>query len=106
MHVLRLTGLRMVRFWSGSGTHHGSLAYVVYACLTTFGAAWGLAIAWARGNQSTLLAGFCAALLVFPLPYYITHAEFRYRLVLDPVLCVLTALAIDRMLAANIRKPS
>ena len=98
---LRLTGLRMVRFWSGSGTHQGSLAYVFYACLTTFGAAWGLAIGWARGKQRTLLAGLCTAMLVFPLPYYLTHAEFRYRLVLDPVLCVLAALAIDRMMRAT-----
>ena len=101
---LRLTGLRIVRFWSGSGTRHGSLAYVLYACLTTLGAAWGLAIAWARGSQKRLLAGLSVALLVFPLPYYVTHAEFRYRLVLDPVLCVLAAVAIDRALNGKIRQ--
>jgi hypothetical protein len=25
------------------------------------------------------------------LPYYITHAEFRYRLVIDPLLTILAA---------------
>ena len=100
----RLTLLRIVRFWSGSGTYLGSLAYVAYACVTTLGAAWGLAVGWARGKERTLLTGLCAALLLFPLPYYLTHAEFRYRLVLDPVLCVLAALAIDRWMDASIRK--
>jgi hypothetical protein len=28
------------------------------------------------------------------LPYYITHAEFRYRLVIDPLLTILAAYAV------------
>jgi hypothetical protein len=34
------------------------------------------------------------ALMLFPLPYYITHAEFRYRLVIDPLLTILAAYAV------------
>jgi hypothetical protein len=35
-------------------------------------------------------------LLLFPLPYYITHAEFRYRLVIDPILTILAAYAVTQ----------
>jgi hypothetical protein len=38
---------------------------------------------------------FLLPLLLFPLPYYITHAEFRYRLVVDPLLTVLAAYAVS-----------
>jgi len=40
---------------------------------------------------------FLLPLLLFPLPYYITHAEFRYRLVVDPLLTVLAAYAVSSM---------
>jgi hypothetical protein len=40
---------------------------------------------------------FLLPLLVFPLPYYITHAEFRFRLVLDPLLTILGAYAITQV---------
>jgi hypothetical protein len=33
--------------------------------------------------------------MIFPLPYYITHAEFRYRLVVDPLLTILAASALS-----------
>ena len=36
-------------------------------------------------------------MLAFPLPYYITHAEFRYRLNLDPVMTVLAAFALTQI---------
>jgi hypothetical protein len=38
---------------------------------------------------------FLLPLIVFPLPYYITHAEFRYRLVVDPLLTILAAYALS-----------
>ena len=37
---------------------------------------------------------FLLPLMVFPLPYYITHAEFRYRLVVDPLLTILAGYAV------------
>jgi hypothetical protein len=36
-------------------------------------------------------------LLLFPLPYYITHAEFRYRLNIDPLLTLLAAYAVTQL---------
>jgi hypothetical protein len=43
-------------------------------------------------------------LLLFPIPYYITHAEFRYRLNIDPVLTVLAAYAVTQLAAAWSRR--
>jgi hypothetical protein len=47
-----------------------------------------------RRNRLRVAALFLLPLLVFPLPYYITHAEFRYRLVVDPLLTILAAYAL------------
>jgi len=35
---------------------------------------------------------------VFPLPYMMTHAEFRYRLVLDPVMTLCAGYAAAEIL--------
>jgi hypothetical protein len=40
---------------------------------------------------------FLLPLLVFPLPYYITHPNFRFRLLLDPLLTILSAYAVYRL---------
>ena len=51
----------------------------------------------APGQRTPLQPGivFILPLMVFPLPYYITHAEFRYRLVIDPLLTILAAYAFS-----------
>ena len=32
--------------------------------------------------------------LIFPCLYYVTHADLRYRHPIDPVVCLLTAVAV------------
>ena len=49
-----------------------------------------------RGIFPTLL--FLIPLALFPLPYYITHAEFRFRVVIDPLLTILAAYAVSQLL--------
>jgi hypothetical protein len=43
-------------------------------------------------------------LLLFPVPYYITHAEFRYRLNIDPLLTVVAAYAVTQLATALSRR--
>ena len=88
-----LSGRRFVRFWAGSGSSNGSTLFVVHATLTTLSGMVGLWLL-ARRRRWTELLLFGAPLLLFPLPYYITHAEFRFRLVIDPLLTVLAAYAL------------
>jgi hypothetical protein len=42
-------------------------------------------------------------LLLFPVPYYVTHAEFRYRLNIDPLLTVVAAYAVT-LLASRLNR--
>lgn len=94
----RFSGLslrRVARFWTGSGTLDGSLVFVLHACVTSLGGLLGVWFLLRQQPDIGVLA--LLPLIVFPLPYYITHAEFRYRLVIDPWLTVLSAIAIARL---------
>ncbi|MGA3224700.1 MAG: glycosyltransferase family 39 protein [Acidobacteriaceae bacterium] len=90
---LRLTTLRILRFWTGTGTKDGSVIFALHAVLTTGLGAMGL---WRllQRRRLSLAALFLLPLMLFPLPYCITHAEFRYRLMVDPLLTILGAYAV------------
>jgi hypothetical protein len=89
---LRLSALRCFRFWTGTGNKDGSLFFLIHAVLTTTLGAAGMWRLLAKRRVS-LAVLFLLPLMLFPLPYYITHAEFRYRLVIDPLLTILAAYA-------------
>jgi 4-amino-4-deoxy-L-arabinose transferase-like glycosyltransferase len=91
---LRLSGVRVARFWSGAGTREGSPIFALHAVLTTALGGMGVWRLWQR-RHFRLAALFLLPLMFFPLPYYITHAEFRYRLVVDPLLTLLGAYAVS-----------
>ena len=92
VEFLRLSGVRFIRFWTGTGNKDGSLIFALHAVLTTSLGWMGI---WrlCKGRLRLALL-FSLPLLFFPLPYYITHAEFRYRLVIDPLLTILAAYAL------------
>ena len=85
---MAMTARRVVRFWTGTGNQTGSWLFGLHAGLSTV---LGLGGLWWLFRQRRVRTGmlFALPLLLFPLPYYMTHAEFRYRLVIDPVLTVL-----------------
>jgi 4-amino-4-deoxy-L-arabinose transferase-like glycosyltransferase len=89
----RLSGIRFFRFWTGTGSKEGSVFFAVHAVLTTSLAMMGLLRLLGR-QRFGLAALFLLPLMLFPLPYYVTHAEFRYRLVVDPLLTILAAYAV------------
>jgi 4-amino-4-deoxy-L-arabinose transferase-like glycosyltransferase len=91
---LHLSAVRFARFWSGTGSTDGSVFYAIHALLTTslgFMGIWRLV----RERRLRVAVLFLLPLMVFPLPYYITHAEFRYRLVVDPLLTILAGYAVS-----------
>jgi 4-amino-4-deoxy-L-arabinose transferase-like glycosyltransferase len=92
---LRLSAMRMARFWTGAGSEVNSGIVEVHAVLTSLLGLLGLAVLWRQSRATALL--FLLPLLVFPLPYYITHPDFRFRLLLDPVLTILSAYAVCRL---------
>jgi NADH:ubiquinone oxidoreductase subunit 6 (subunit J) len=101
-----LSARRFFRFWSGTGSQNGSPVYVAYALLTTLLGFAGLAMLYRR-RLRCIADLMLLPLLLFPLPYYITHAEFRYRLNLDPLLTLLAAYAVTQFatLCARPRPP-
>jgi len=96
---------RFVRFWSGTGTQKGSGLFGIYA---TFTMLFGLIGLWrlAHSRRYALVACFTIPFLLFPLPYYITHAEFRYRLLIDPLLTILAAYAFTTFGAKSGSEPA
>ena len=101
---VRMSLRRCWRFWTGTGNSSGSVFYVLHAVLTS---GFGLAGLWILFRRRMYSFATLAALplLVFPLPYYITHAEFRYRLVIDPLLTILAAYAVTRLAALSTPPP-
>ena len=67
--------------------------FAVHALLTFSLGALGMWRLW-HSRRFGVAALFLLPLMLFPLPYYITHAEFRYRLVVDPLLTILAASAL------------
>jgi hypothetical protein len=83
---LRLTGRRIVRFWvaDDQGMNLTGAAFSLLAFA-------GLALAW-RFRSS--LRVYAIPLAIYPLPYYVTHADGRFRHMIDPLLAILAAYAI------------
>jgi len=102
-----LTARRIFRFWTGTGNSNGSAIFALHATLTSILGILGLWPWLAFGKQRRGLGTlFAIPLLLFPLPYYITHAEFRYRLVIDPLLTILAAYAVVTLYRRYAVRPS
>jgi Dolichyl-phosphate-mannose-protein mannosyltransferase len=97
---LRLARRKFASFWTGMDSPFktfretdSNLVMGILLCsfLTAVGALLGILSLWRRRSSATLpLAVFP---VIFPCLYYMTHADLRYRHPIDPVLCLLTAIA-------------
>jgi hypothetical protein len=96
LEFLKRSGVRFIRFWTGNGNKDGSFIFVFHAVLTTTLGAIGLWRLFHTGRYRLAIL-FSLPLVFFPLPYYITHAEFRYRLVIDPLLTILAGYALTSL---------
>jgi hypothetical protein len=100
---VRMTMRRIFCFWTGTLNPSGSPVWGMHAIITTVLGFAGLLLVYRRGMRSFAIL-MSLPLLLFPLPYYITHPEFRYRLNIDPVLTVLAAYAVTQLAAAWSRR--
>lgn len=98
---LRISLRRAYRFWAGTGNIDGPPIYEIHSLLTTTLGVAGFALLFRR--RHTLGVLIAVPLMLFPIPYYITHAEFRYRLVIDPILTILAAFTVSRFASARSR---
>ena len=88
---IELTAKRIFRFWTGVVRQSASLV-IAYIVITTLLGFVGLAMLWQRNR--VLATYFLLPLMLFPIPYYITHPDFRFRLVIDPILVALAVYAL------------
>jgi hypothetical protein len=102
---LNLVAKRFVAFWIGTAQpiqaflENDSLllrAILIGNFLTAIGAALGIVILFARRNPYAFPLAACPT--IFPIIYYATHTSLRYRHPLDPVLLLLSAIAIGAAL--------
>jgi len=97
---LRLVGRKCAAFWTGVESPLRTFretdstlvrAILLSSFLTAIGALFGIVALWRRRSAMTFpLAIFP---VIYPCLYYVTHADLRYRHPIDPVLCLLTAIA-------------
>jgi hypothetical protein len=99
---LRLAGRRFASFWTGMDSPFktfretdSTLVRGVLLCsfLTAVGAFFGIVALWRR--RSAVSFPLAVFPVIFPCLYYVTHADLRYRHPIDPLLCLLTAIAAE-----------
>jgi hypothetical protein len=100
---LKLSVRRFYRFWSGTGNADGSPFYGVHAALTTLFGWAGIVVIYRKRMRAYAIL-LALPLLLFPFPYYITHAEFRYRLNIDALLTIPAAYAVTQLAAVWTRR--
>jgi hypothetical protein len=97
----RLTGRRFVEFWVGTDAPAKNFmetdrwlirGILLCSFLSAIGVAAGIFVLWRR----KVCGAFAVSVIpmVFPLLYYVTHADLRYRHPIDPVILLLTAVAV------------
>lgn len=93
---LRLTMERFALYWMGAGG--GVPVLASFSILTTLLGIAGLAFLL---NDGRIPLGILLVLplLLFPLPYYITHVEVRFRIAMEPITTLLSAYAVVRLTA-------
>lgn len=96
---VKLTMKRFVRFWEGSGTGSTGPMTLILALL----AFAGLVLAW---GQRRMLALLLLPIAIYPVPFYVTHPNVRYQFVIDPLLAILAAHAVECFFAWCSRSPS
>ncbi len=89
---LRLTVRRIADFWTAGseGDWWLGAAFSVLAFA-------GLALLW---RSQTALRLYAIPLAIYPLPYYLTHADPRFRHMIDPLLAILAAHAVVTLVRA------
>jgi hypothetical protein len=94
----RLTTKRFFSFWSGL-SQPSVWPMVAYASATTLLGLLGLSLLFR--TQKTIAILFAIPLVLLPLPYYLTHPDYRFRCVIDPLLVLLAAYVFTRRQCAE-----
>ncbi len=89
----RLTLKRTGAFWTALGGHGISFVVIGEVTIVSLLGIGGLIAMLAQRREGGGLLTIC--FLFFPLPYYITHPDFRFRLLLEPAALLLSSWALQ-----------
>jgi hypothetical protein len=103
-NFLRLSIERFLCYWTGTGSSEPSMFLAFHECLTTLLGALGL-IWLFKSRRIQVAVVFLLPLLLFPLPYYVTHAELRFRILIEPLTIMLAAYAVSRWIESRSNPP-
>jgi hypothetical protein len=94
-HFLTLTGQRALYFWDGSAMHYRTRVAWYWLPWSFAAFSFLLLPAMLVAHRRRLYAWplFFAAILLYPLPYYLTYSQVRYRHVLEPLMLLLVCFA-------------
>jgi len=98
-----LTSKRIFSFWSGM-SQPSVWPMVAYASATTLLGLLGFVLLLHKQKKIAIL--FAIPLLLLPLPYYLTHPDYRFRCVIDPLLTLVAAYALTRRQCAESPSPT
>ncbi len=98
---------RVIRFWTGFWSlRPGYLKYepfdlpnIPFCVFLLFYLVRGLARCWREDRVAAL--PYVLAVLLFPIPYYLTHSSMDYRQPLEPIIVVLVTMGLFRKRAAH-----
>jgi 4-amino-4-deoxy-L-arabinose transferase-like glycosyltransferase len=93
---------RTLRFWTGFWSARSSylkdepldVPNVFFCSAVTLLMLRGLLRSWRNSPEATV--PMILMLLIFPLPYYVTHSSMDYRQPIEPVIIVMVALGLPR----------
>ncbi|MES2392040.1 MAG: glycosyltransferase family 39 protein [Acidobacteriota bacterium] len=91
---------RIVRFWTGYWSFQPSylkyepmdLPNVPFCIFLTIFMVRGM-LQWWRRDRATALP-YLIALIVFPIPYYVTHSSMDYRQPIEPIILILVTIGL------------
>ena len=93
MRFFRLSLTRTGQFWLGLRGRDTSKLVAASVSTSSLLAFAGLGFLLRSRRHIRLL--FLAPLLLYPIPYYLTHADFRFRLVLEPIALLLSTYSLQ-----------
>jgi hypothetical protein len=103
--VLELSVLRFITVWSGGTAypvrdffknHDLWFRYVLlFNIVAAIGTLTGIVLLWRARSEYTF--PLAASILIYPIPYYLTLVEPRYRLPIDPIVMLLLAVTLQAL---------
>lgn len=108
LEFLELTAKRILWFWDGSAIRYTNgmpdfwmpLSYGLFSVLLM------PSLLWACLKRLNGWPVFLGAILLYPLPYYLTYGQMRYRHALEPLMLLLVVYAVSDTIARFRSKPT